>query len=95
MSVNGFNAIFSLSNRKLFVSLLIVSFLLMLKTYLDNDILQTDVEILLNKTISLQKELKRLSAQVNVPVELAPQPSPQQLPSENNDQVNLIIVRDK
>jgi hypothetical protein len=51
-------------NRKSVIILILVGFIL-LKMYLNNDILQTDVEILLKKTISLQKEIKRLNGDID------------------------------
>ena len=54
---------FNLS-RKSVIVLILVGFVL-LKMYLNNDILQTDVDILLKKTISLQKEIQRLNADID------------------------------
>lgn len=50
-------------NKKSVIILILVGFIL-LKMYLNNDILQTDVEILLKKTMSLQKEIKRLNGEI-------------------------------
>jgi hypothetical protein len=52
-------------NRKSLIVLILAGFVI-LKMYLNNDILQTDVDILLKKTISLQKEIKRLNADMDL-----------------------------
>jgi hypothetical protein len=52
-------------NRKSLIVLILAGFVI-LKMYLNNDILQTDVDILLKKTMSLQKEIKRLNAEMDL-----------------------------
>jgi len=52
-------------NRKSLIVLILAGFVI-LKMYLNNDILQTDVDILLKKTMSLQKEIKRLNADMDL-----------------------------
>jgi len=86
-------------NRKSLIVLILAGFVI-LKMYLNNDILQTDVDILLKKTMSLQKEIKRLNADMDlIKIEqksnIAQQPRRQEADAagqpNNNNQNNKVM----
>jgi hypothetical protein len=85
-------------NRKSLIVLILAGFVI-LKMYLNNDILQTDVDILLKKTMSLQKEIKRLNADMDLikieqKSDLSQQPRRQEADANkpnNNNQNNKVM----